>query len=375
MPARVTRRTRRGLEDADEDEEECESAGSSNGKAVDAELELADGVWGTPAADGEDEASRSSFAEDDDDGSSDDREVTRKRAFQAYKHSHCIGPNLLVHEHAPVVALLAVLDLGHPNVEPPQSTSESPRRCPARRGCSSRSIAAAWIAPGETNIVFRSTFWRVVRRGHHARCLGLEELERRETEIFSKASVGTAKKILIRHFRVSPAGDGAGTMTSFGTASQSLGSGGRAERFLPTLPCPSPCVPPKPDLPTVQRLAQSSHVTSRLLNTEDVEAPVAAADADLLLGSTDESVRPFLPPDRTPSTTGTHSTGGDTASEPVLLQRRTSLQVELAVQPAQMAGQLRRNAEHVSGALAAGEKAGANLDVMKREGTRNNALR
>ncbi|KAH9016548.1 hypothetical protein EDB85DRAFT_2019272, partial [Lactarius pseudohatsudake] len=32
-----------------------------------------------------------------------------------------------------------------------------------------------------------------------------------------------------------------------------------------------------------------------------------------------------------------------------------------------MAGQLRRNAEHVSGALAAGEKAGANLDVMKQE--------
>ncbi|KAH9016872.1 hypothetical protein EDB84DRAFT_1523122, partial [Lactarius hengduanensis] len=32
-----------------------------------------------------------------------------------------------------------------------------------------------------------------------------------------------------------------------------------------------------------------------------------------------------------------------------------------------MAGQLRQNAEHVSGALAAGEKAGANLDVMKQE--------
>ncbi|KAH9069770.1 hypothetical protein EDB83DRAFT_2370312 [Lactarius deliciosus] len=35
-----------------------------------------------------------------------------------------------------------------------------------------------------------------------------------------------------------------------------------------------------------------------------------------------------------------------------------------------MAGQIRRNAEHVSGALAAGEKAGANLDVMKRERAR-----
>ncbi|KAH9008095.1 hypothetical protein EDB84DRAFT_1598823 [Lactarius hengduanensis] len=130
--------------------------------------------------------------------------------------------------------------------------------------------------------------------------------------------------------------------------------------------------PPKPDLPTVQRLTQSSHVISGLLNTEDVEASVAAdaADADLLLGSTDESDRPFLPPDRTPSTTDTHNTGGDTASEPVLLQDSTALQVELAAQPAQMAGQLRLNAEHVSGALAAGEKAGASLDVMKRERVR-----
>ncbi|KAH9174050.1 hypothetical protein EDB89DRAFT_2228344 [Lactarius sanguifluus] len=141
------------------------------------------------------------------------------------------------------------------------------------------------------------------------------------------------------------------------------------EPFLPTVPCPSPCVPPKPDLPTVQCFAQSSHVTSGLLNTEDVEVSVAAAaaDADLLLGSTDKSDRPFLPPDRTPSTAGTRDTGGDTASESALLQHSTALQVELAAQPAQMAGQLRRNAEHVSGALAAGEKAGANLDVTKRE--------
>ncbi|KAH9161887.1 hypothetical protein EDB89DRAFT_2080217 [Lactarius sanguifluus] len=28
------------------------------------------------------------------------------------------------------------------------------------------------------------------------------------------------------------------------------------EPYLPTVPCPSPCVPPKPDLPTAQRLAQ-----------------------------------------------------------------------------------------------------------------------
>ncbi|KAH9013854.1 hypothetical protein EDB84DRAFT_1568479 [Lactarius hengduanensis] len=146
----------------------------------------------------------------------------------------------------------------------------------------------------------------------------------------------------------------------------------RLEPFLPTVPCPSPSVPQKPDLPTVQRLAQSSHVISGLLNAEDVEASVAAdaADADLLLGSTDESDRPILPPDRTPSTTDTHNTGGDTTSEPVLLQHSTALQVELAAQPAQMAGQLRLNAQHVSGALAAGEKAGANLDVMKRERVR-----
>ncbi|KAH9166954.1 hypothetical protein EDB89DRAFT_173338 [Lactarius sanguifluus] len=146
----------------------------------------------------------------------------------------------------------------------------------------------------------------------------------------------------------------------------------RLEPSLPTVPCPSPCVPPKPDLPTVQRLAQSSHVTSGLLNTEDVEASVAAAaaDADVLLGLTDESGRPFLPPDRTPSTAGAHNTGGDTASESALLQHSTALQEELEWQPAQMAGQLRRNAEHVSGALAAGEKAGANLDVMRRERVR-----
>ncbi|KAH9016553.1 hypothetical protein EDB85DRAFT_2295145 [Lactarius pseudohatsudake] len=146
----------------------------------------------------------------------------------------------------------------------------------------------------------------------------------------------------------------------------------RLEPFLPTVPCPSPSVPQKPDLPTVQRLAQSSHVISGLLNAEDVEASVAAdaADADLLLGSTDESDRPILPPDRTPSTTDTHNTGGDTTSEPVLLQHSTALQVELAAQPAQMAGQLRLNAQHVSGALAAGEKAGASLDVMKRERVR-----
>ena len=97
----------------------------------------------------------------------------------------------------------------------------------------------------------------------------------------------------------------------------------------------------------------------------------AAANIDLLLGSADESDDSFLPPDRTPST-------GDAASSSALLQHGTALQEELAAQLAQMAGQLRRNAEHFSGALvadqgvlrAAEEKVGANLDVMKRERVR-----
>jgi hypothetical protein len=54
------------------------------------------------------------------------------------------------------------------------------------------------------------------------------------------------------------------------------------------------------------------------------------------------------------------------------------LQEELSVQLAQMAGQLRRNAEHFSSALAADqavlrnteEKIGANFDVMKQERVR-----
>ncbi|KAH9019087.1 hypothetical protein EDB85DRAFT_1873377 [Lactarius pseudohatsudake] len=149
----------------------------------------------------------------------------------------------------------------------------------------------------------------------------------------------------------------------------------RLELFLPTVPRPSPSFTRKPDLPTVQRLAPPSQVTSSLLTTEteDTEAS-AAADVDLLLGSADESAA-FLPPDRTPSTIGARDTGGDAASSSALLQNSTALQEELAAQLVQMAGQLRRNAEHFSGALAADqgvlgvaeEKVGANLDVMKRE--------
>ncbi|KAI9437610.1 hypothetical protein H4582DRAFT_1815361 [Lactarius indigo] len=151
----------------------------------------------------------------------------------------------------------------------------------------------------------------------------------------------------------------------------------RPEAFLPTVPRPSPSITRKPDLPTVQRLAPPSHVTSSLLTDDDAEgsASAATADVDLLLGSTDESDA-LLPP---PSTTGgTRNTGADAASASALLQNSTALQEELATQLAQMAGQLRRNAEHFSGALAADqgvlraaeEKVGANLDVMKRERVR-----
>ncbi|KAH8995246.1 hypothetical protein EDB86DRAFT_3077730 [Lactarius hatsudake] len=98
-----------------------------------------------------------------------------------------------------------------------------------------------------------------------------------------------------------------------------------------------------------QRLAPPSHVTP---------------DVDLLLGSADES-RAFFPPDRTPSTTGARNTRGDAGPASALLQE------ELA---AQLAGQLRRNAVHFSGALGADQEAlraaeetvGANLEVMKQ---------
>ena len=146
------------------------------------------------------------------------------------------------------------------------------------------------------------------------------------------------------------------------------------------MPRPSPPTTRNPNLPSVQRLAPPSHVTTGPLTSDDTETSVAAtADVDLLLGSADESDVPYLQPapapapDRTPSAT---AGGGDTDS--ALLQNSTALQEELAAQLAQMAGQLRRNAEHFSGALvadqavlgAAEEKVGANLDVMKRERVR-----
>ncbi|KAH9174129.1 hypothetical protein EDB89DRAFT_2068119 [Lactarius sanguifluus] len=144
----------------------------------------------------------------------------------------------------------------------------------------------------------------------------------------------------------------------------------RLEPFLPTVSRPSPSVTRKPDLPTVQRLAPPSHVTSGVLTTEGAEASAAAAaaDVDLLLSSADEPGT-FLPPDRTPSTTGGR-TMGDAASASAVLQE------ELAAQLAHMVGQLRRNAGHFSRRASGGpegarcvaeEKVGASHEVMERE--------
>ncbi|KAH9017324.1 hypothetical protein EDB85DRAFT_2155274 [Lactarius pseudohatsudake] len=112
----------------------------------------------------------------------------------------------------------------------------------------------------------------------------------------------------------------------------------RLERFTPT-PCPT---------------------LTRRLTTEDAEAAAAAAaaDVDLLLGLADDEPRAFVPPDRTPPTTGARNTGGE----------------ELAVRLAQMADQLRRNAKHFSGTVgadkrgprAAEEMVGADLEVAKQ---------
>jgi len=146
----------------------------------------------------------------------------------------------------------------------------------------------------------------------------------------------------------------------------------RPEPFLHTVPRPSPPATRKPDLPAVQRLAPPSHVTSSSLTTEDTNDFATATGVDLLLGSADESDGPLLQPDRAAPS------AGDAAAASALLQNSTALQEELAAQLAQMAGQLRRNAEHFSGALAADqavlrvaeEKVDANLDVMKRERVR-----
>jgi hypothetical protein len=137
----------------------------------------------------------------------------------------------------------------------------------------------------------------------------------------------------------------------------------------------------------VQRLASPSDVSSGPI--EEVKPP--SADVDLLLGSAEEE-SPHLPlehildesaaassvllPPRIPAPS--LASAADAAPTQGLLQHGTALQEELSAQLAQMAGQLRRNAEHFSTALAADqavlhsaeEKIGANYDVMKRERVR-----
>jgi hypothetical protein len=136
------------------------------------------------------------------------------------------------------------------------------------------------------------------------------------------------------------------------------------------------------DPPVVQRLAPPSDVTSGPLE----EIGPSASDVDLLLGSAEKDdprdsldadtlSTSFLPPKL--QTSPLVSTT-DAAPSQALLQHSTAVQEELSAQLAQMAGQLRRNAEHFSKALAADqvvlrdaeEKVGTNYDVMKRERVR-----
>ncbi|KAF8490386.1 hypothetical protein F5888DRAFT_1900627 [Russula emetica] len=140
----------------------------------------------------------------------------------------------------------------------------------------------------------------------------------------------------------------------------------RAEPILPTLPLPPPStrrVTPS----VVQRLASPSDVTSE---EESVRLPL---EHTLDEGGAVSSI--LLPP-RIPAPP--LASAADAAPAQGLLQHGTALQEELSAQLAQMAGQLRRNAEHFSTALAADqavlrsaeEKIGANYDVMKRERVR-----
>ncbi|KAI0247738.1 hypothetical protein BJV78DRAFT_1276806 [Lactifluus subvellereus] len=158
----------------------------------------------------------------------------------------------------------------------------------------------------------------------------------------------------------------------------------RLEPFLPTVPLPPPSAR-KADSPMVQRIAPPSDVTFGSL----MEVEPSAADAELLRSAEEESSLLPLEPSldagaasavllhpKTPAPP--LSSMADAASTPTPLQHRTALQEELSAQLAQMAGQLRRNAEHFSNALAvdqavlrnAEEKIGANFDVMKQERVR-----
>jgi Membrane fusion protein Use1 len=135
-----------------------------------------------------------------------------------------------------------------------------------------------------------------------------------------------------------------------------------------------------------QRLAPASDVTSGPLN----EIGPSAIDVDLLFGSAekDSSGLPAEPSHNTSAATTSPLRPGisvpslaaaaDTAPAKALLQNSTAVQEELSSQLAQMAGQLRRNAEHFSRALVvdqavlrdAEEKVDTNYDVMKRERVR-----
>ncbi|KAH9055555.1 hypothetical protein EDB87DRAFT_1579787 [Lactarius vividus] len=166
------------------DDEDGESVSGSNGKAVDTELELTDSIRGILAAGGEDEeASTNSFAKDDDDGTSGDKEVTLKRSFQAYEHGHHNSLNVLVCEPAPSSTPLSSTSATC-NVKPPGSRpvtgpcAESPLRGSHRMTRTSRYAPLSGVRSGELE---------------------------RENEKFLKASAG--------------AGDGAGTTTSLRTGS------------------------------------------------------------------------------------------------------------------------------------------------------------
>jgi Membrane fusion protein Use1 len=149
------------------------------------------------------------------------------------------------------------------------------------------------------------------------------------------------------------------------------------EPFLNAVPLPPPSAR-KADLPVFQRLAPSSDVTSGpdadLFRPTEEESSLLPLEPSLDATTIASPVR--LPPGtpRAPLS----STTGDATPTQALLQHRTVLQEELSAQLAQMAGQLRRNAEHFSSALAADqavlrnaeEKIGANFDVMKQERVR-----
>jgi hypothetical protein len=136
----------------------------------------------------------------------------------------------------------------------------------------------------------------------------------------------------------------------------------------------------------VQHLAPPSAITSGPLK-EIESSPV---NVDLLLGTAEKgssgfsgelslemgsaSTPRFPPGIQVPPL----ASAADATPSQVLLQHSTALQEELSAQLAQMAGQLRRNAEHFSKALAVDqavlrdteEKMSTNYDVMKRERVR-----